>query len=123
LLSNSTVLVNETARLSVTIQNKVNEGLPMTVAQIGIPAGMSVQPWQLKELQDKQAFDFYEIVNGDLVVYYREMAPKGKQTFHLDLKAEIPGSYLGTASSAYLYYTNEYKDWVDGTSIIIGERE
>ncbi|HEX6226018.1 MAG TPA: MG2 domain-containing protein, partial [Chryseolinea sp.] len=39
LMSNSAVLVNETARLSVTIENKVNEGLPMTVAQIGIPAG------------------------------------------------------------------------------------
>jgi hypothetical protein len=49
------------------------------------------------------------------------MAPEGQSTINLDLKAEIPGSYLGTASSAYLYYTNEYKDWVKGNSITINK--
>lgn len=77
--------------------------------------------WQLKELQDKQIFDFYEIIDGNLVVYYQEMPPNGQNTFNLDLKAEIPGSFLGTASSAYLYYTNEYKHWADGSSIVIRE--
>jgi hypothetical protein len=120
-LSSSSVLVNETVRLTAVLKNKSGEGLPMTIAQIGIPAGTSVQPWQLKELQDKQIFDFYEIIDGNLVVYYREMPPNGQHTFNLDLKAEIPGSYLGTASSAYLYYTNEYKHWVEGNLIVIQE--
>lgn len=120
-LSSESVKVNETVRLTTVIKNKTREGLPMTVALIGIPAGLSVQPWQLKELQEKRVFDFYEIINGNLVIYYREMAPEGQSTINLDLKAEIPGSYLGTASSAYLYYTNEYKDWVKGNSITINK--
>ena len=91
----------------------------MTVAVLGIPAGLSAQPWQLKELQEKGVFDFYEIMNGNLVLYYREMAPGGQQTINLDLKAEIPGSYVGAASSAYLYYTNEYKHWVKGNSVTV----
>ena len=91
----------------------------MTVAVIGIPAGLSAQPWQLKEMQEKGVFDFYEILNGNLVVYYREIGPGAQHNINLDLKAEIPGSYTGAASSAYLYYTNEYKHWVEGNSVVI----
>jgi hypothetical protein len=91
----------------------------MTLAVMGIPAGLSVQPWQLKELQEKKVFDFYEILGGNLVIYYRGMEPNGQHTINVDLKAEIPGSYLGGASSAYLYYTNEYKHWVSGNSVVV----
>lgn len=115
----SSVRLNETVRLTVSLKNKTNEGLPMTVAVIGIPAGLSVQPWQLKELQEKEVFDFYEIMNGNLVLYFREMAPHSQYKINLDLKAEIPGTYVGGASSAYLYYTNEYKHWAAGNAILI----
>jgi hypothetical protein len=113
------VRLNETVRLTATLSNKENTGLPMTVAIIGIPAGLSVQPWQLKELQEKAIFDFYEITGGNLVVYYRELGSKAEHVINLDLKAEIPGSYTGSASSAYVYYTNEYKYWTSGNSIMI----
>jgi TonB-dependent SusC/RagA subfamily outer membrane receptor len=118
-LNAASIRMNETVRLTAVLKNKSPEGLPMAVAVIGIPAGLSAQPWQLKELQEKQVFDFYEITGGNLVLYYREMAPNGIQTINLDLKAEIPGTYTGAASSAYLYYTNEYKDWAKGNSILI----
>ncbi|MCG8319954.1 MAG: MG2 domain-containing protein [Cytophagales bacterium] len=118
-LDKPAVKVNETVRLTASLKNKSSEGLPMTMAVIGIPAGLSVQPWQLKELQEKQVFDFYELEGGKLILYYREMAPKAIQTVKLDLKAEIPGTYTGAASSAYLYYTDEYKHWVEGNSISI----
>lgn len=118
-LSESTVRLNETVRLAVSLKNKTKSGLPMTVAVIGIPAGLSAQPWQLKELQEKEVFDFYEIMNGNLILYFREMAPSGENKVNLDLKAEIPGTYVGGASSAYLYYTNEYKHWVNGNSIVV----
>lgn len=120
-LSAESVKVNETVRLTAILKNKTKEGLPMTVAIIGIPAGLSVQPWQLKELQEKRIFDFYEISNGNVVIYYRELAPEGQNIINFDLKAEIPGSYLGSASSAYLYYTNEFKEWVKGNSISIAQ--
>ena len=118
-LVSRTVALNESVRLTAVLKNKTNEKLPMTLAVIGMPAGLSVQPWQLKELQEKEVFDFYEIMNGNLVIYYREMAPGGEHTINLDLKAEIPGSYIGGASSAYLYYTNEHKHWVSGNSVVI----
>jgi alpha-2-macroglobulin-like protein len=118
-LNSPVVKVNETIRLNVQIKNTTTQGLPMTTAVIGIPAGLSVQPWQIKDLQEKDAFDFYEIQQGNLILYYRELEPSASRAIALDLKAEIPGTFTSAASSAYLYYTNEFKDWVPGTSILV----
>lgn len=118
-LGSNAVKVNETVRLSVKLQNTKQEGIPMSIAVIGIPGGMSLQPWQLKELQDKEVFDFYEIINDNLVIYYRELGPSETKIVNLDLKAEIAGQYKGIASSAYQYYMEEFKYWIEGLSVTI----
>ncbi len=110
-MSTKTANVGETVRLTATITNKKNEEVPSTMAIIGIPAGFTVQPWQLKELQEKKVFDYYEIVGNNIAVYYRGMDKKAVKEINLDLKAEMPGVYDAPASSAYLYYTNEFKTW------------
>ena len=56
-------------------------------------------------------FDYYEIVGNNIAVYYRGMGPNAVKEINLDLKAEMPGEYDAPASSAYLYYTNEFKTW------------
>jgi hypothetical protein len=91
----------------------------MTLAIVGIPAGLSAQPWQLKELIDKKVVDFYEIIGNNVVFYYRQMKPEEVRVINLDLKADIPGSYESAASTAYLYYTNELKTWVGGEKVSI----
>lgn len=111
-LSAKQVKVGETLRLSSTLKNKTNQGQPMTMAIIGIPAGFSAQPWQLKEMQEKGTIDFYEIIGNNIACYYRDLAPNEQKQINLDLKAEIPGEYDAPASSAYLYYTSEHKAWV-----------
>jgi hypothetical protein len=111
-LVSSKIKVGETLRLTTTLQNKVSEGLPMTLAIVGIPSGLSPQLWQLKELQEKKVVDFYETVGNNIIFYYRQLKPNETKTIHLDLKAEIGGEYEASASSAFLYYTNEFKTWV-----------
>jgi hypothetical protein len=111
--------VGETVRMTATISNKKGEEVPSTMAIIGIPAGFSVQPWQLKELQEKKVFDYYEIKGNNIAVYYRGLGPKAVKEINLDLKAEMPGEYDAPASSAYLYYTNEYKTWCSVDKVTI----
>ena len=111
--------VGETVRLTSQISNLHEKGVPQTVALVGIPSGLSLQAWQLKELQEKEAFDYYEISGNFVVFYFRELGPEQQFTIHLDLKADIPGKYQAPASSTYLYYTPEYKNWAAGTQITI----
>lgn len=118
-LSTDKVAMGGTVRLSATLTNRTKEGQPMTMAILGLPAGLSAQPWQLKEMQEKKVFDFYEITGNNVVCYYRQMTPGEVREINLDLKAEIPGQYTAPASSAYLYYTAEFKDWVGSTPITV----
>jgi len=118
-LATKSCKVGETVRLTTEVKNKHDKGMPMTMAVVGIPSGLSAQPWQLKELQEKGKIDFYEITDNFVIFYFRDMAPKEEYAINLDLKAEVPGEYEAPASSGYLYYTNEYKCWSSTGKITI----
>jgi hypothetical protein len=120
-LSATHTQTGKTVRLTTKLRNKSTLGLPMTVALIGIPSGLSPQPWQLKELQEKGKVDFYEVRQNYVVFYFRELSPKALHEINLDLKAEIPGTYQAPSSRAYLYYTSEHKDWEGGENIQISQ--
>ncbi|MEM7656195.1 MAG: TonB family protein [Bacteroidota bacterium] len=110
-LAQASVQQGETVRLTSELTNRTKGGLPMTMAIVGIPAGLSPQPWQLKEMQEEGQVAFYEVWDNEVIFYFRHMAPSEVKTLHLDLKADIPGDYSAPASRAYLYYTDEFKDW------------
>lgn len=118
-LNTNSVKVGETVRLTTKVSNKQDKGMPMTMAVVGIPSGLSAQPWQLKELQEKGTIGFYEITDNFVVFYFRDLAPNASHTINLDLKAEVPGKFEAPATSGYLYYTNEYKCWSNTGSITI----
>jgi alpha-2-macroglobulin-like protein len=109
--------VGSTVRLSTTLRNLTDQALPMTLAVVGIPSGLSAQPWQLKELQEKNVVDFYEVRQNYVVFYYRSLAARASHQIYLDLKAEVPGQYQAPASTAYLYYDNAHKHWQPGTRV------
>ena len=118
-LSSSAITLGETVRLTSTVKNLSKEGLPMTIALIGIPSGLSPQPWQLKEMQETKKIDYYEIKKNYVILYFRQMIPEAVREVYLDLKSEISGSFESPASTAYLYYTNEFKSWEGGERILI----
>jgi hypothetical protein len=37
----------------------------------------------------------------------------------LSVIAAVPGAYTGPSSRAYLYYTDEFKQWVPGVTVTI----
>ncbi|MFK8105415.1 MAG: carboxypeptidase regulatory-like domain-containing protein [Saprospiraceae bacterium] len=112
--------MGETTRLKVTLSNTTQDTLGNAMAEIGIPAGLSLQSWQLKEIQDKAMADYYELFDGKLVLHFINLMPAAIKKIGLDLKADIPGTYNAYASSAYLYYDNEAVYWTatKGVSIV-----
>ncbi|MGK0387979.1 MAG: hypothetical protein ACI94Y_000707 [Maribacter sp.] len=120
-LASKQVKVGETVRLTAEIKNLHTDGIPTPIALIGIPAGLSLQPWQLKEMTDKKVFDYYEIQGNYLIAYFTSIEKAENKVINLDLKADIPGSYKAPASSAYLYYDKQDKDWNAGTFIVIND--
>ncbi len=111
-LAKDRVPMGEGVRMRATVKNITDEGIPMTLARIGIPGGLTFQTWQLKELRDKKLIDFYETREREVILYFRSLAPNAEIDIDIELKAEVPGTYTAPASRAYLYYTDEHKHWV-----------
>lgn len=106
--------IGETNRMTITIKNKVNNQLPMTVAKIGIPAGLTLQSALMKDLIDKKQISYYEIFDNYLVLYWEHFGAEETKTINLDLKVEFAGIYTGKSSNVYLYYMPESKYWNQG---------
>jgi hypothetical protein len=120
-LEQSKIKLSQTTRLKIDIQNKSKEAIDNPIVRIGLPGGTSIEPWQLKELVEKEKVAYFEIFGNELVLYFRYLAPNQTNQINLDLKAVIPGKYIGVASSAYLYYNNQHKNWNKGLEIEIDE--
>ena len=112
-----------TVGATVELRNISGEGQPMTVAIVGLPAGLEARVDQLDELKEAGKYDYYEINARELIFYWRSLSPEADQTdpirFTLDLVAEIPGRYTAPASRTYLYYTPEQKHWTDPLKVQI----
>lgn len=118
-LQNRLTKVGEVVSMKVELTNLEDKIQPSPMATIGIPAGLSLQAWQLKDLQEKGSFAYYEIKNNQLVLYFRSLEAKEEKVLNLYLKAEVPGQYQAPVSSAYLYYNEELKYWETGLGIQI----
>lgn len=118
-LAKAKVALGEGVRLTAELVNRSKDGIPMTLARVGIPGGLTFQTWQLKELKDKGVIDFYETGAREVVVYLRAMPPSQRKVIELDLLATVPGSYVAPATSAYLYYTDEHKAWQAPVSVTV----
>jgi len=99
-----------------------NKNAPTPIAIIGIPAGLEVRHDQLKELVGAERISAYEVIGREIILYWRALKAGEKRIIPISLTAVIPGIYTGPASRAYLYYTDEDKDWVEGVSVIVSAR-
>jgi alpha-2-macroglobulin-like protein len=107
---------------NVSIVNKSDRAIPTPVAVVGIPGGLEVRHDQLKELVKSGKIDAYEVIGREVVLYWRYLKGGAKFDVPLSLVAAVPGSYTGPASRAYLYYTDEYKNWAPGVKVQITSR-
>ncbi|MBX7102565.1 MAG: hypothetical protein K1X57_00685 [Gemmataceae bacterium] len=117
-LAKTDLTEGESTQLRVNVSNVSKQGQGMTVAIIGLPAGLSL-PDDFKQLRDLSRLvdgkpgpiAFWELRGRELVLYWRDFAPDAKVDLNIDVIARVPGRYRGPASRAYLYYDPEAKCW------------
>jgi hypothetical protein len=122
MLRDSQIQEGSVTEAVVFIANKSDQAIPTPVAIVGIPGGLEVRHDQLKELVKSGRIDAYEVTGREVVLYWRYLRANDKFDIPLSLVAAIPGSYTGPASRAYLYYTDEFKNWAPGLKVNITRR-
>ena len=110
-LRSAVVEEGRSVAVDVTVDNRTQQAQPMTLAIVGLPAGLEVTTKVLDDLQRGGAFDLWELRGRELVLYWRGLPAAAKKTVTLDLLARIPGTSTGPASRSYLYYTPSQKRW------------
>jgi hypothetical protein len=131
-LERETASEGETVRLTVQVENKSGKGQGMTVAVVGLPAGLTL-PEDMKQLKDmarlredgtkRGDIDAWETRGRELVLYWRDLAPDKNIEVNVQLICRVPGEYQGPASRAYLYYNADIKCWVEPLKIAISPKE
>jgi hypothetical protein len=121
-MSKTRIAEGELADATATVFNKTDALLPTTIAVVGLPGGLEPRHDQLKELVKKGTVDAYEVIGREVVLYWRGLEPKKSIRVPLSLVAAVPGTYTGPASRAYLYYTDEHKTWVPGTTVTVAAK-
>ncbi len=116
-IAKTKTIEGEPVEINVDVRNTTGEGQPMAVAIVGLPGGLEARAEQLKELVKAKQVDAFETRGREVILYWRSMAPNAHHALRIDCVAAIPGSWIGPASRAYLYYTDEHKRWVDGLKI------
>jgi len=121
-LKDKQIVEGAVTEADVTVTNSAKEGIPTPVAIIGIPGGLEVRHDQLKELVKSGKIDAYEVKGREVILYWRQLKAAQEVRLPLSLVAAVPGTYTAPASRAYLYYTDEFKDWVGGPQVTITPR-
>ena len=118
-IKKSTCVVGDNVSMTIAVSNEKSYALGMVTSIIGMPSGTTAQPWQLKQLLETEQIAYYEVFDNYLVFYWRNFEPLETKQLRLDLKADIAGTYKAPASTAYLYYGDEFKVWKSGTEVQI----
>ncbi len=116
-VAQSQLKLGDNLRLAITVKNTTDQQLPMTTALVGIPSGASVQPWQLKEIMEREEVAYYEIFDHYLVFYWRHFKASEEKTISLDLKTEFEGTFESAPACVYLYYSDEERYWTRGERV------
>lgn len=118
-LRDTKIVEGAATEANVVVVNRTGETVPTPIAIIGIPGGLEVRHDQLKELVKANKIAAYEVKGREVVLYWRSLDKEARVELPLSLIAAVPGSYTGPASRAYLYYTDELKQWADGVQVEI----
>lgn len=110
-LGAASVVEGRMVPLQVEVTNREKTGQPMTIAVVGLPAGLEAPTKILDDLREARRFDCWEIRGRELVLYWRALAPEEKKEVTIDLLAAFGGKTKGAASRVWLYYTPELTFW------------
>lgn len=121
----------ESVRLTVKLKNTAAQGQGMAVAIIGLPGGLTL-PEDFKQLKEHARprdddtkpglIAAWETRGRELILYWRDLAPRQEIEVPVDLIARVPGRYRGPASRAYLYYNGDQKHWIEPLAVEIAPK-
>ena len=119
-LSDVQLQEGESTELRVSVANReLGKGRAMTVAVVGVPAGLQVKPSQLQALVAMGKLGAWELRGRELLLYWRGIEAGGTRQVLVQVQASGMGEFHGPISRAYVYYDEEIRDYADSLRVLI----
>ena len=121
ILDKNSAKIGDNVRMSIKIENPTQKNFGMITSKIGIPAGLTMDPKNLKAMMERKEIAYFENFDNYLVLYWYNLDAKKNIEVHLDTKAEFAGKYTGKANHAFEYYYQQNYQWTNGVVVEISE--
>ncbi len=108
-LERNQVAWGQSVALTAELANATDASQPMTVAVLGLPAGLESRLDGLEALRRVGKIDYYETRPRQVICYWRTLAPNERIEWKLDLIAAVPGKFTGPAPRAFLHDAPDQK--------------
>ena len=122
-LARNEVQEGEIAVIEIAVRNESPIDQSMTIAAVGLPAGLECPTRVLEDLARGGSFDFWEMRGRDVYFYWRGLAPEAACEFTLECVARVPGTTTGPASRVYRYYEPESMRWAEPMTAYVTEAQ
>src|SRR6218665_596520 len=96
--------IGDNVRMNIKIENPTYKNFGIITAKIRIPAGLTMDPNNLKAMMEHNEIAYYDIFDNYLFFYWYNLGAKNNIKVNLDTKAEFAGKYTGKANHAFEYY-------------------
>ena len=111
----------KTCTMTAEMKNISGKDVPMSMMILGIPSGFSLFPNQLREMQTERIFDYYELKDNKLFIYFLETKKDAVVKLSFELKNEFSGKFVPPASCVYPYYNPDKRFWTNTGEAVINE--
>lgn len=119
-LAHSMLREGQSTDMRVVVRNKnAIKGAPMTIAVVGVPAGLQAKPSQLQGLVASGKIDAWEQRGREVILYWRSIPAGASEDVRVQLDAAGVGKFTGPPSRAYLYYDEDIVDYADPVGVTI----
>jgi CD109 antigen len=117
------VAVNDLIDIDATVTFNPPEPIKagMVVVDISVPTGFAAVDESLTKLLEQPGIKRYDVAGRKVIVYIEDMDPGDKVSFSFQARALYPVKAKGTVSSAYSYYTPDWRGETLGRAVTVQE--
>ena len=115
----TTLAVDDRARATVTVTNRMAVSAPMVILDLPIPAGFAVDVDDFETLRSSGKIAKYQTTPRSVIVYLRTLSPSEPLELAYHLRATTPVKVTAPPARAYEYYNSDRQARTAPTPIIV----
>jgi hypothetical protein len=110
---------DESATVTVTVQNKTNKIVEMPLIDVGVPPGFTVVPDKLASAVENKTISKFTVAARQVILYLTDLKPGETVSVTYQIRAKFPIRAMTPLSKAYPYYNPEKTTTVAPTQIAV----